>query len=119
MIAVDTNILVHAHRAEMPKHEAALAQLRSLAEGAKSMPAPATWRVGPTVREHVVDEFLASVARLRELVRAADGTDLGVGLSSPASGLIRMNLGDALRIMVVHCHRHLAQAERTRRAVGM
>ena len=92
---------------------------RSLAEGAKSMPAPATWRVGPTVREHVVDEFLASVARLRELVRAADGTDLGVGLSSPASGLIRMNLGDALRIMVVHCHRHLAQAERTRRAVGM
>ncbi len=92
---------------------------RSLAEGAKSMPAPAPWRVGPTAREHVVDKFLASVARLRELVLAADGTDLGVGLSSPASGLIRMNLGDALRIMVVHCHRHLAQAERARRTVGM
>lgn len=90
---------------------------RSLAEGSKAMPAP--WRVGPTAREHVVDEFLASVARLRELVQAADGTDLGVGLASPASGLIRMNLGDALRIVVVHCHRHLAQAERTRRAVGM
>jgi uncharacterized protein len=35
VIAVDTNILVHAHRAEMPKHERALARLRTLAEGAE------------------------------------------------------------------------------------
>lgn len=92
---------------------------RSVAEGANAMPAPAPWRVGPSAREHVVDEFLAGVARLRVLLLEATDADLGVGLASPASGLIRMNLGDALRIMVVHCHRHLAQAERTRRAVGM
>ena len=33
MIAVDTNILVYAHRAEMPFHGAAFACLKSLAEG--------------------------------------------------------------------------------------
>lgn len=33
MIAVDTNILVHAHREEMPKHQAAVEQIRQLAEG--------------------------------------------------------------------------------------
>ena len=33
MIAVDTNILVYAHRAEMAEHEAARAALAGLAEG--------------------------------------------------------------------------------------
>ncbi len=33
MIAVDTNILVYAHRRESRAHETALAVLRSLAEG--------------------------------------------------------------------------------------
>ena len=33
MIAVDTNILVYAHRQELPKHRAALAALTRLAEG--------------------------------------------------------------------------------------
>ncbi len=92
---------------------------RSLAEGGKAMPTPVPWRVGPGPREHVVDEFLSGISRLRALVVAADSLDLGVGLTSPASALIRLNLGDALRVAVVHCHRHLAQAERTRRAIGM
>jgi predicted nucleic acid-binding protein len=33
MLAVDTNVLVYAHRREAPEHDAALALLRSLAEG--------------------------------------------------------------------------------------
>ena len=37
MIAVDTNILVYAHRAELAKHEPAAARLVALAEG------PAAW----------------------------------------------------------------------------
>lgn len=40
MIAVDTNILVHASRAESPRHEAALSALRSLAEGAAAWAIP-------------------------------------------------------------------------------
>jgi toxin-antitoxin system PIN domain toxin len=34
VIAVDTNLLVYAHRADMPQHQAANAVLRVLAEGA-------------------------------------------------------------------------------------
>jgi hypothetical protein len=37
VIAVDTNVLVYAHRAELLKHEAAAARLVALAEG------PAAW----------------------------------------------------------------------------
>jgi hypothetical protein len=70
-------------------------------------------------REQVVDAFLAGIARTRGLFFEVDGYDLRVGLPSPVTPLIRLNLGDALRIIVVHSHRHLAQAERTRRAVGM
>lgn len=33
MIAVDTNILIYAHRGEVPEHAAALARLTQLAEG--------------------------------------------------------------------------------------
>lgn len=33
MIAVDTNVLIHAHRAEMPKHAQALQRLADFAQG--------------------------------------------------------------------------------------
>jgi hypothetical protein len=88
-------------------------------EGGKSMPTVKSWAVAGEPRANVVDAFLATVERLREAMMAADGHDLGVGFSSPVAPLIRLNLGDALRVLVVHCHRHLAQVERTRRAVGM
>ena len=91
----------------------------SLVEGGKPLPTPRRWRVGPTPREQVVDAFLAGIGRVRGLMREVDGHDLRVGLTSPVSPLFRMNLGDAFRILVVHSHRHLAQAERVRRAVGM
>lgn len=91
---------------------------RALAEGTKPTRSPRAWRVGPRPRDRVVDEFLAGVTRMRAALIEADGLDLGTGLASPVTPLFRMNLGDALRILVVHSHRHLAQAERTRRAVG-
>ena len=48
MIAVDTNILVYAHRSDSPWHQAAARQLRELAEG------PAAWSVPwPCVHEFV------------------------------------------------------------------
>jgi len=91
---------------------------RMLVEGGKPVLAPKAYRVGE-VRADVVDEFLASVAKTRAMVFEADGFDLGVGLASPVTSFIRLNLGDAFRVLVVHNHRHLAQVERTRRAVGM
>jgi hypothetical protein len=39
LIAVDTNVLVYAHREESPQHESARERLRELAEGA------ATWAI--------------------------------------------------------------------------
>jgi hypothetical protein len=92
---------------------------QSLMEGARPQPSPRLYRVGPDVRANAVDEFLAGVRRLRELMRQADGHDLRVMFSSPVSPLFRVNVGDAFRVLVVHSHRHLGQAERTRRAVGM
>src|SRR5262245_53667062 len=92
---------------------------RILVEGARSVPAPKPYRVGPEPRAGVVDDFLRSVARSRALLFDVDGYDLGVGFASPVTPLIRLNIGDAFRVLVVHCHRHLAQVERTRRAVGM
>jgi len=49
MIAVDTNVLVHAHRAEMPLHEIAVARLRTLAEGGTPWALPA-FCIGEFVR---------------------------------------------------------------------
>ena len=91
---------------------------RMLVEGTKPVVTPKLYRVGPAPRANVVDEFLATVARTRALMFDADGYDLGVGFASPVTPFIRLNIGDAFRVIVVHCHRHLAQVERTRRAVG-
>jgi len=53
VIAVDTNILVHAHRADSPWHDAAFSLLRELAEERWSIPWPC------------VHEFLAIVTHPR------------------------------------------------------
>jgi hypothetical protein len=90
-----------------------------LVEGSKAMPAPGLFRVGPATRANVVDEFLATITRTRALMVELDGHDLRVGLTSPTLPLIRINLGDAFKVLVIHAHRHLGQVERTRRAVGM
>ena len=55
MIAVDTNLLVYAHRAESPWHEMAVLRLRGLAEGRSPWAIP--WPC--------VHEFLAIVTHLR------------------------------------------------------
>ncbi len=63
MIAVDTNILVYAHRAESPFHTQAYASLRSLAEGARP------WGI-PVACLH---EFLAVVTHPKIFSPASTG----------------------------------------------
>lgn len=71
MIAVDTNILVYAHREDSPFHEAAFGRITALAEGAASWAIP--WPC--------VHEFLAIVTHPRiyapptPLARALDQVD--------------------------------------------
>jgi toxin-antitoxin system PIN domain toxin len=87
VIAVDTNVLVHAHRAESPWHEAALAVVKELAEGS------ATWAIAwPCIHE-----FLAIVTHPRiwapptPLSRALD--QVAAWMESPS--LVLLSEGDA------------------------
>ena len=82
MIAVDTNILVYAHREDSPFHDAAFRRVAELAEG------PAIWAV-PWPCLH---EFLAIVTHPRiyapptPLARALDQVD--AWLQSPTLALL-------------------------------
>lgn len=79
---------------------------------------PTTPKMTPlAVREGVVERFLATLARIEALAREADGADLRERLWSPIAP-VPLNLGDAFAILVTHAERHLAQAERARRAIG-
>lgn len=82
------------------------------------LPAPKPYRVGPVVRADVVTEWRRGLDRLRQLVQQAEGLDLRTPLRSPVAWWLRMNLGDALLLPVVHAERHLGQVERIRRALG-
>ena len=82
MIAVDTNILVYAHREDSPFHAAAIERLTELAEG------PATWAI-PWPCLH---EFLSIVTHPRiyvppsPLARALEQVD--AWLESPTLALL-------------------------------
>lgn len=58
MIALDTNVLVYAHRPEFPLHRRAAEAIRGLAE------APATW----AIPFHALVEFAATVSHPRKFV---------------------------------------------------
>jgi len=69
-------------------------------------------------RPRVVAAFLEMQQEFAGLLRAAAGLDWrAVRLSSPVSRFIRLNLGDAFVILVVHAQRHLGQITRIRDAL--
>lgn len=82
------------------------------------LPAPGPFRVGSAVRPDVVEEFLEGVPRLEGFIHDLEGHDLLTGITMAISPLVRVNVGDACVILVEHAHRHLAQVERTRRAIS-
>lgn len=68
----------------------------------------------PKARDHVVDIYLAHLDELRAILREAEGADFArVRVVSPATTLVRFNLGDALNVLVTHAERHHVQLERT------
>lgn len=57
--------------------------------------------------------YLETQDRLLKRIQELHGFDLTrIKVASPVSGLLRFRTGDALRLMVVHDKRHVAQAER-------
>jgi hypothetical protein len=90
--------------------------IRALGPGNRRLPSPKPYRpLEP--RDGVVGAFLASLDTCESLMHEADGHDLRVMLASPVMPLLRMNLGEAFEVGVVHSERHLVQIERTRKVV--
>ncbi len=85
----------------------------------RKLPAPGMYKPGPTPRADVLSEFLRRQEEVGRLI--ADAGDLdwrGVRMRSPVLPIIRMNLGDALTVLVVHAERHAGQIERVLKAVA-
>ena len=86
--------------------------------------APKQWH--PTDFRTAALDPASELARLAELhdqiegqIREAAGLDLRrIRLSSPVSGLIRMNLGDAFALILTHERRHLYQLRKVTEELG-
>lgn len=77
MIAVDTNILVYAHRRELPKHKPALEKLQRLAEGEAPWGLP-VFCLGEFLRVVTHPRIFQPPSTLQQAISALDGL-----LSSP------------------------------------
>jgi toxin-antitoxin system PIN domain toxin len=86
VIAVDTNILVYAHRTEAPKHERALQWLTNLAEGNIPWCLP-VFCLGEFVRVVTHRSIFEPPSSLQQALEALDGllASPSIRLLSPAS----------------------------------
>lgn len=83
----------------------------------RKLPAPKIWQPGPIPRDRIADLFLDTMTQLGQLMeRGRDHHWQAVRLRSPASALLRLNLGDVFTAQVVHAERHLGQIDRIRAA---
>ena len=99
MIAVDTNILVYAHREESPQHARALARLRQLAEGAQTWALP-VFSLGEFVRVVTHPAVYHPPSTVDEATEALEGllASPSVLVLTPAEGywqLLKEALGEA------------------------
>ena len=85
--------------------------IRALEPGSRNVPTLRPFQP-LAVRPNVADAFLASMDWVEGRMRAADGLDLRVMLTSPVMPILRLNLGEAFEVAVVHSERHLNQIER-------
>lgn len=88
--------------------------IRSLEPSSRrSMPSPKIWRPTNNSPPAALEAFLETQKAVAAAIHEARDIDLvRARLSSPVSRLIRLNVGDALRVFVVHDWRHLGQVER-------
>jgi hypothetical protein len=83
------------------------------------LPAPRKLRPPPEPPADALERFLRGQREVVELMRSADGLDLGrIRFGSPVNALVRLNLGEAFEVLQVHAARHLAQARRVRERDG-
>lgn len=81
----------------------------------RPLPAPRIFIPGPTPREDVVNAFVQRQKTFTYLLRSSSALYWSrVRATSPVSAMIRMNLGDAFSVLIVHQQRHVGQMERVR-----
>jgi uncharacterized damage-inducible protein DinB len=84
----------------------------------RPLPAPRIFIPGPTPRADVVNAFAQRQKTFTYLMRASSALYWSrVRTTSPVSAMIRMNLGDAFSVLIVHQQRHVGQMERVRRRI--
>jgi hypothetical protein len=83
--------------------------------GRRRIKAPRPFRPATQPAPGSSARLLASIRELDDLLQRASGADIvRARVASPAMPLLRLNLGEALELQVVHIARHLAQARRVR-----
>lgn len=93
--------------------------LASSLRNPRKLPSPKRYKPGPSPRPRALDEFLQRQEKVGRLIVETGEMDWRrVRMRSPVAPLLRMNLGDALTVLVVHAERHAAQIERVKAAVA-
>ncbi|HEU4584585.1 MAG TPA: hypothetical protein VFR95_02500 [Gemmatimonadaceae bacterium] len=83
--------------------------------GRRRFKAPVPFRPASQPGPGSADRLVASMEELDGLLERAARADLvRAKVRSPVMALLRLNLGEALELQVVHVARHLAQARRVR-----
>lgn len=81
----------------------------------RKMPTAKSLKPGPQPRPRVLEEFVQRQEEVGRLLTDANALDWRrVPMRSPILPIVRMNLGDALTVLVVHAERHAAQIERVK-----
>ncbi|HEY9428375.1 MAG TPA: DinB family protein [Gemmatimonadaceae bacterium] len=83
--------------------------------GERRLKAPRPFRPSAQPAPGSTERLRASIQELDALLARASGADIvRARVPSPAMPLLKLNLGEALELQVVHIARHLAQARRVR-----
>ncbi|HET7551847.1 MAG TPA: DinB family protein [Gemmatimonadaceae bacterium] len=83
--------------------------------GRRRYKAPRPFRPSPQPAAGSAERLAASIRELDTLLARASGADIvRARVASPVVPLLKLNLGEALELQVVHIARHLAQARRVR-----
>lgn len=83
--------------------------------GQRRYKAPRPFRPPTRPAPGSAERLMASVRELDDLLSRASGADIvRARVASPVVPLLKLNLGEALELEVVHIARHLAQARRVR-----
>jgi hypothetical protein len=85
----------------------------------KAAAAPGKIKPRAAIDAQVLDRFLRSNARTREIIRRAADYDVNrLRFRNPFAPVIRFTVGTGLEILSQHEQRHLLQAEKVRESPG-